>query len=49
MKDMDVKTMGITKEILLSSRRTITKEVEKKPMSPKKWRKLKRRSPRKRK
>ena len=32
---MDVKNMGITREIVLSSRRTITKEEEKKPISPK--------------
>ena len=44
---MDVKNMGITKDIVLISRRTITKEKEKNPIPPKKWRKLKRRSPRK--
>ena len=45
---MDVKNMGITREIVLSLR-TIKKGEEKKPTSPKRWRKLKRRSPRKRK
>ena len=46
---MGVKTMGTRKEIVLRSRRTITKEEEKKPTSPRKSRKLKRRSLRKRK
>ena len=45
---MDVKNMGITREIVLRSRRTITKGEDKKPMSSKKWRKPKRRNPRKR-
>ena len=45
---MDVKNMGIIREIVLSSKRTITKGEDKKPISQKKWRKLKRRSPRKR-
>ena len=44
---MDVKKIGITKDMVLRSRRTLTNEEEKKPMSPRKWRKLKR-SPRKR-
>lgn len=43
-----VRNMGTTKEIVLRSRKT-TKEEEKKPISPKKYRKLKRRSPRMRK
>jgi len=46
---MDVKNMGIIKEIVLSSKWKITKWVEKNPISLKKWRKLKRISPRKRK
>lgn len=46
---MDVKNMGITRKIVLSSRRTITIGEDRKPISPEKWRKLKRRSPRKRK
>jgi len=43
---MGVKNMDTIGEIVLSSRRTITKEEEKKPTSPRKWRKLKRRNPR---
>jgi len=41
---MEVKKMGIKKYIVLSSRIKITREVEKKPISLKRWRKLKRRS-----
>ena len=33
--------MSITRKIVLSSRRAITREIEKKFISPKKWRKLK--------
>lgn len=39
---MDVMNMGITREIVLNSRRTTTKEEGKNPMSLKKWKKLKR-------
>ena len=46
---MGVRNMGTIGEIVLSSRRTITKEEDKKPTSPRKWRKLKRRNPRRRK
>jgi len=46
---MGIKNMDTTKEIVLRSTRKITKEEEKKLISPKKWRKLKIRSPRKRK
>ena len=42
---MGVKNMDTKKEIVLRSRRTMTKEEEKKLISPKKWRKRKRRSP----
>ena len=47
--DINVNNMGITKEIVPSSRRIIIEEVEKKPISSEKWMKLKIRSPRKRK
>lgn len=46
---MDVKNVGTTREIVLSSRRTTTKEEGNETISLKKWRKLKRRNPRKRK
>ena len=46
---MGVKNMYTIGEIVLSSRRKITKEEEKKPTSPRKWRKPKRRNPRRRK
>ena len=41
-----VKNMGITREIVPNSRRITTKEEVKKPISLKKWKKLKRRNPR---
>ncbi len=46
---MDVKNMGTTREIVQSSRRTTTKEEGKNPISLKKWKKLKRRNPRRKK
>ena len=46
---MDVNNMGIIREIVLSSIRTTTKEEGKKAISLKKWKKLKRRNPRRRK
>lgn len=41
-----VKNMNSTKDLVLRTRRTITKEEEKKPTLSRKWRKLKRRNPR---
>jgi len=46
---MVVMNMGTRREIFKSSRRTTTKEEGKKPISLKKWKKLKRRNPRRRK
>ena len=43
---MGVKNMGTTREIVPNSRRTITKEEGRKPISLKKWKKLKRRNQR---
>jgi len=40
--------MNIIRNIVLSLRRTITRRIEKKSISPKKWRKLKEGSPRRR-
>ena len=41
--------MSFTGKIVLNSRRAITRTIEKKSISPKKWRKLKEGSPRNRK
>jgi len=38
---MSFKNMGTTKDLVLRSRRTVTKEEEKKSISSKKWRMLK--------
>lgn len=46
---MDVKNMGTIEEIVLNLKRTIIREIRKKPILPKKWKNLRRRSLRRRK
>jgi len=45
---MDVKNMGTKEEIFLNLRRTIIREIRKKPILSKKWMNLRRRSLRRR-
>ena len=46
---MDVKNMGTTRDIFPNSRKKTSKEEERNPMSPKKWKKMKIRNPRRKK
>jgi len=46
---MDAKNIGIKEEIVLKLKGTITREIRKKPILPKKWKNLKQRSLRRRK